>query len=101
MVRTVHGSVRMFKRVVDIAKTAIGIDPEAAQVETFRSLMVHLLKHPPAEGISLGDLRARAGVSEQGASKVLAELYLRFARKVVSDGVITVGERAKLDSLAA
>jgi tellurite resistance protein len=91
----------MFKRLVDLARTAIGVDPEAGPVESFRSMLVEILKSPPAGGIDLGDLRARAGVSDDGASRVVAELYLRFARKVAADGVITAAERAKLDGLAA
>lgn len=91
----------MLNRLVGMAKSAVGIDPEAAAVDAFRTMMIQALKHPPAGGVNLAEIREAAGVSAQGASRVVAELYLRFARKVADDGVITDAERTKLDRLAA
>ncbi|WP_435018027.1 HNH endonuclease [Tundrisphaera sp. TA3] len=91
----------MFKRLADIAKSVVGPDREPAPVVEFRSVMIQTLKNPPKGGVDLAEIRAKTGVSDEGASKVIAELYLRFARKVAADGVITDAERSKLDGLAA
>jgi HNH endonuclease len=95
------GGGSLFQRLVDLARTAIGADPEAGPVESFRSTLVEALKGPPAGGIDLADLRARAGVSDDGAARVVAGLDLRSARGVAADGVITGAERAGLDGLVA
>ena len=89
----------MLDRLSNLARTIVS--RESASVQTFRNEMIQTLKNPPVGGIDVAGIRARSGISEEGAARVLAELYLRFARKVAADGVITDAERAKLDRLAA
>lgn len=67
----------------------------------FRVALLHELRKPGSTAFRLSEFGARCGMLRTLADQVAEEIYGKFYRKVVADGVITAEEQAQMSWLSA
>jgi hypothetical protein len=72
----------------------------AAARSRFRALLAAELTSRPLEQVKFAELLADSGVSRDDGDQVADEMFRRLADTFAVDGLITTGERSKLQALA-